>query len=212
MTALLALTAFVPAAIADGDRKEIKEDRKEIKEDRKELREDKKELRDDLKAYVLKHRLHGNTTLELSGSGVGRDNATYKFTLEASGKGLERFNRDGELRALRGYMLAHVVIYNETGDVVKDGDMRLKVFARLTDDGEWKWQVQSWGKRADGMPRLVLRGDAEKLQPGVFQLDGAGHMTVKMDGDERSTPIKVNDVSGTFTRELRPALTPAAAA
>jgi len=205
LTALLCLTAFIPAAMADG-----KGDRKDVKDDRQQLRDDRKDLKADMKD-ASKRFVKVNTTLTLSGSGVGRDNATYTFTIDASGKALQRLKeRDGNLTILRGAMKAQVEIKDANGTVVKAGDIRLKLFARQNDAGEWKWMVESFGKRPNGMPRLVLRGDAEKSAPGVFDLSGKGHVVVKLDGQEKATPIKV-EVAGKFTRELPPAAASAAA-
>ncbi len=199
LTALLALTAFIPATMAS----ERHDDAKDVRDDRMELRADRKDLRDDLRDSFQKRFMRGNISLELSGSGMGRDNATYTFTIDASGKGLERMKeRDGDFRVFRGVLLAKVVVKDGNGTVVKDGDVRLKLFARHTDDGNWTWQIVSFGKRPNGMPRLVLRGDAEKVAAGEFKLAGKGHMVIKLDGAEKATPIKVTEVSGKFTREL----------
>ncbi|MES2155955.1 MAG: hypothetical protein V4510_12550 [bacterium] len=150
----------------------------------------------------------GNTTLQLSGKAVGRDNSTYSFTIDAAGKGLWRLkDKDGDFKVFHGVMLAHGVVTAANGTVVKEGDFRVKVLARNTPDG-WKWQVVSTGERPNGMPRLVVRGEAEKVSPGVFDLTGKGHAVLRLDG--KAFSMKIPEVSGTFTRQLPPATAPTA--
>ena len=185
--AVFLLAGLTPAIMAEPQGKPDK-DKKELKEERHEPKK--------VKFF------EGNTTLSLSGSGVGRDNATYTFTLDAQGKGASHVkDRDGDFRAFKGVMLANATVKDANGTVVKQGEIRIKVFAFKTDDG-WRWQVLSFAERDSGMPKLMLRGQAEKVGPGEFNLTGKGHAVVKLDGAEKATPIKLRDVVGVFTREV----------
>lgn len=182
-------------------RKELKEDRKEIKEDRKELKEDKKEYREDRQDFREKYGrpLPGNVSLDLSGTAVGKDNATYTFDLTAAGKGLLRLkeragNETGARFAAR--LLAHVVVKDDNGTVVKERDLRVHLYAR-THGNETKWMLVSVADRENGMPKLVLKGEATKVSAGVFDLTGKGRALFHV-GDVR-VPLKIVEVSGQAT-------------
>lgn len=161
-------------------------------------KEAKQECRDGCRLRFLE----SNTTLQLAGKGVGRDNVTYSFTIDAAGKGLWRLKDKGDdFTVFRGTLKAHGVVTAANGTVVKEGDFRVRLVARHTDEG-WKWQLVSVGERPNGMPRLVLRGEAEKISPGAFDLAGKGHAVLRVDG--KALPVKLSGVTGTFTRQLPP--------
>jgi hypothetical protein len=188
------LAGLAPAVVADRD--DGADQREKAQEKREQAREKALEARGD---HAGKRWLRGNITVDLSGSAVvKKDNLTYTFTLDADGKGLVRM-KNGTAQAFAGRLMAHVVVSAANGTVVKEGDLRVRVFAHLNDEGNWTWAVESVGKRPSGVPRLVLHGQAEKTAEGAFSLSGKGHAVYKTDDDKKARPAKLADVEGTFT-------------
>jgi len=192
------------------ERKELKEERKREAEERKELEKQRKEQqKEERREYREVKYLRGNASLTLSGTAVGKDNATYRFNLTASGQGIERVKvyREGDRVRYQARLVAHVVLTDANGTVVEESDLRVRLYAR-GHDGNIKWTLGSVEKREDGAPRLLLKGEADKVSLGVFELEGKGKAVFKLADDERATPLKLRAVSGTFTREV-PAPPPA---
>jgi hypothetical protein len=154
--------------------------------------------------------VRANTTLELSGTAVDADNNTYAFELSAKGKTIVRGKGEDGFRALYGRLAAHGTLTDAEGKVVKEGDFRIHLRAVRTDEG-WKWAVTHFAARDAGLPRLVVRGDAERIDAGEFDVEGRGHAVVRLDGSESATPMRLRDVVGSFTRDAPPAATFAAA-
>lgn len=136
-------------------------------------------------------------SLQMNGTGVGRDNATYRIELSGAGE-LRAKHRDDNLTGFKGAALVTYRIYDADGALLKTGDGRLKIRAHVNDEGEWKWKASSFKVRHD-RPIFGAHGTAS-LADGVLTLDGVGHFVFKKDGDRKATPVKLTDVSGTLTR------------
>lgn len=199
----------------DRDKEECKrlkeESKREAKERKQEAKERKQAEREERREFKEVKYLRGNVSVALSGTAYGKDNATYEFNLTASGQGVERVKvyREGDRIRYHARLMAHVVLKDANGTVVEESDLRVRLYAR-GHDGDIKWTLGSVEKREDGAPRLVLKGEADKVSPGLFELEGKGKAVFKFGDDERATPLKLRAVTGTLTREL-PAAVPAAA-
>ena len=161
-----------------------------------------------------------NVTLDLSGSGTSRrDNLTYTVTLLGDGQAKERIRHveaddddeddPGEtdeadqappenLTKLKGRLLAHVVVKDQNGTVVREGNLTVKFQLRETDEGEWKWHLEAVKKKPKDMPKLNLRGTAEEIGDAAWDFDGRGKATFKVDDEQRATKVRL-DVEGKLT-------------
>lgn len=176
------------------------------KEERQQKAQEMREQQMEKRREALKSKFFdGNATLSLSGAGIARDNETFTFTLEAAGKARGKLTKDNETHGYRGVLGAHGVVTDSNGTVVKEGDFRVKLLIHPAENGTWVWKVVSFAQRSNGMPRVVLRGEAEMTAEGAFELSGAGHMVVRMEEKARATPIKMTEVSGSATVPVKAA-------
>lgn len=138
--------------------------------------------------------------LEISGTGVDAENATYTITLVGDGRA-RLLQREGNLSGMKGLARLHGTIVDANGTVVKDGNVTVMVRARETEDGQWRWQLVSRGEtRFAGVPKLLLRGGATGPADGALELDGAGFALVKPDQPDSDRLRLRLDVTGMVTR------------
>jgi len=220
LTVLMFIAAgLAPTVFADDDgnqtRKEkAKENQEKAQERREEAKEKAQERKDGRGEGHGMRFLKTNTSLELNGTAVGKDNATYTFTLSADGKGIERVKVRKDRNATdnatangtsdpakfryHARLLAHIVVKDANGTIVKEGDVRVQLFAK-SDGNQTKWILGSVEKKA-GMPHLVLKGNVSSAGEGSFDLEGKGKIVFKAGEESRASPAKVTAVSGTFSR------------
>jgi hypothetical protein len=195
---VLVLAAVVPMALADGkgssgDPREARQQKAdEMREKAQELREKRAEME------RMKHWERGNVTLNLTASGVGKDNSTYTLKLSGDGKDFARV-RDNATVAVRGVAMAQVVVTAANGTVLKQVDGRVLFALQEKKDGNWTWMVISVAKRASGAPKLELHGAAGALGAGAFGLEsGRGKVVLKLDGSQEALRVKLTSVSGSI--------------
>lgn len=132
----------------------------------------------------------------LEGTGLDRENASYRFSLEGAGKAFTR-QPGGNLTALRAEIVAYAKLVDANGSLVKEGRIRLFLFAKEGADGNWTWHAMSVAHFPRGLPHLFLRGTSEGPQDGSLPLDGRGRVAVRAD----EGPLRVRlDVEGALTR------------
>jgi hypothetical protein len=137
--------------------------------------------------------------LNLTGTGVGEDNATYTLTLDSAGKDVEHFV-NGSLVGIAGMGNLHVVVTGANGTVVKERDLRVRLVVRDV-DGNATWTLVSKARQWDWEPRLALHGTAVKTSTGL-DLRGSGHAAFKA---SQVGPLRLQlTVSGTLTVPLTP--------
>ena len=192
------------------DKKDLKEERQEYKEAKKDLREAKKDLKEERKEYKeakkdfrekygMRHQW-GLVDLELNGTAVGRDNATYTFDLDAEGKGIQRVRMNVDAEGGVRYsarLVGHVVVMDDNGTIVKERDVHFRLLLRGDADGNAKWVLASVAKRDNGLPKLIVRGEADMTAAGAYDLSGQGRAVFQLDGHRY--PVKIPDVEGMFT-------------
>lgn len=136
--------------------------------------------------------------VSLNGTATDRENRTFQFELRGEGKAQAR-NHEGNVTDLRGRLLLDVRLLDENGTVVKNGTLRARFHAHLTDEG-WKWKIEAVGKKPRDLPRLGIRGEASPTDAaGVWDLSGKGKAVTRLPDEDHRTVLSLK-VAGTAQR------------
>lgn len=201
---LFLFAGLAPVAVADGDKDERKEAKDEAKEQRKQEKEERKEAKDERKeakeaAKEAKRGVRGNVSLDLSGTALGKDNLTYTVEVNATGVGVERtkVSDDNETKTrLKARLMAHVVVKDANGTIVKEGNVSVKLYAHGKGD-DIRWVLSSVGKKESGIPRVLLHGQGLAAD-GEYELEGKGRTVFKAGDEKPAMPLKLREVSGSL--------------
>jgi len=133
--------------------------------------------------------------IRFNGTATDKDNVTY--TVEMRGVGYARVREANNTTDVMGIARLHARLVDADGNVVKEGDLRVRFHAHKVADADWKWKLIGFANHTRGFPQLVMRGTGAEGMP--IELEGHGKAWVRFPDERYRTGLKL-DVTGEVSR------------